>query len=131
MLAVAVSACNVTQTQIEMPVSPAGVSSNGQPFTATQIDDAIRIAVKELGWTFISVDPGLVVARVDSGGHYAVVDIHHDDKGWSIRHRDSDEGLHFEDREGGAIIHRRYNMWVRRLDDRIRSSLGKTRDPAI
>jgi hypothetical protein len=124
-LALAGSACSPTLAPLYAPVETAGVSSSGQPYTAAQIDAAAVAGAQAKGWTIISHAPGLTVAEVSSSGHTARVRILTTDAGWRVVHEQSSPGLkHDTDDRHGEVIHRRYNHWVRLLDDSIRQQLA-------
>ncbi|HEX6242840.1 MAG TPA: hypothetical protein VFZ61_18130, partial [Polyangiales bacterium] len=76
------------------------------------------------GWTIVHRGPGLVIADITANGHGARVRILSDATGWRIEHEQSSPGLKFSnDPERGPTIHRRYNQWVKALDESIRRSL--------
>ncbi|HEX5655569.1 MAG TPA: hypothetical protein VFX59_00170 [Polyangiales bacterium] len=124
-LLLALGACSPTLAPVYSPAQTAGVSAAGTPYTAAQIDAAAIAGAQAKGWTVISHAPGLTVAEVASGGHQARVRILTNDSGWRIVHEQSSPGLKFAtDERHGEIIHRRYNHWVRLLDDAIRQHLA-------
>jgi hypothetical protein len=125
LLALAGSACSPTLAPVYSPAETAGVSAAGVPYTSAQIDQAVVAGAQAKGWTIISHAPGLTVAEVSSGGHTARVRILTADNGWRIVHEQSSPSLHFRnDERHGEVIHRRYNHWVRLLDEAIRQQLG-------
>ncbi len=125
LLALAGSACSPTLAQVYSPVETAGVNAAGVPYTAAEIDKAAVAGAQAKGWTVLSHGPGLTVAEVASGGHQARVRIVTSDRGWQIVHEQSSPGLKFHnDERHGDVIHRRYNHWVRLLDEAIRQQLA-------
>ncbi len=77
------------------------------------------------GWNIVSEEPGVITARIDSRGHYAVVRITYHAGGWAIDRVESSPGLAYEDHPGyGPIIHKTYNRWIKNLDVAIRNALG-------
>jgi hypothetical protein len=125
LLTLAGSACSPTLAPVYSPAQTAGVNAAGVPYTAAEIDQAAIAGAQAKGWTILSHAPGLTVAEVSAGGHSARVRIATSQGGWRIEHDQSSPGLHFggDDRHG-AVIHRRYNHWVRLLDESIRQQLA-------
>ena len=75
-------------------------------------------------WTIVEDVPGAIVAYVTSGGHSATVRIEYGPQGWVILHVQSSPELKFDpDYRGRAVIHRRYNHWVDRLNRHIDRAL--------
>ena len=125
LLALAGSACSPTLAPLYAPAETAGVSPSGTPYNAAQIDAAAVGGAQAKGWTVISHAPGLTVAEVSSGGHTARVRILTNASGWRVVHEQSSPGLKYgTDERHGEVIHRRYNHWVRLLDDAIRQQLS-------
>lgn len=117
-------ACSPGMAPVFSPVTAAGVSPNGAPYTLEQVEMAVVQGATAKGWTVAHRAPGLVVADVTSGGHGARVQILVNEGGWRIVHEQSSPGLKFrKDDRHGEIIHRRYNHWVRLLDEAIRQAL--------
>lgn len=86
--------------------------------TSSQASDmraAILNGISTKGWKKIQDEPGRIAARIDYGQHWAEVDIPYDADGYSIEHRATSPGLKYD----GATVHRRYNHWVRLLDQAI------------
>jgi hypothetical protein len=133
LFALASSACSPTLAPLYAPAQTAGVSSSGAPYTAAQIDAAAIAGAQSKGWTVISHAPGLTVAEVSSGGHTARVRILTNETGWRVVHEQSSPGLKYGTEERhGEVIHRRYNHWVRLLDDAIRQQLSQqSAGPAV
>ncbi len=124
-----VAACHPKQTPINNPTSAIGLSPQGTPYPVDEVATAVRKGAIAKRWVVLSEEPGVAVARVDSGGHFAVVEIRYNAGGWSIGHRDTSPSLRYEVTEKhGPIVHRRYNSWVSGLDASIRKSLTQ---PAV
>jgi hypothetical protein len=118
------TACHVTQAPIESPRTEVGLSSQGQPHRMEEIADAVRRGLLKKGWNILQDVPGVIDARVETGGHHATVRITYTTGGWLIEHVDSSPGLRYEQhRHHGPIIHHRYNSWARKLDAAIRDAL--------
>ena len=90
---------------------------------ATSAQEAILAAMYARGWHLVDDAPGVVLATVSSMGHRATVRIGYQAGSYSILYEDSSHGLKY--RAHSQLIHRRYNHWVRRLDDAIRLELGR------
>lgn len=117
-------ACSPGMAPVYSPVTASGISPSGQPYTLEQVEMAVVQGAAAKGWTVVHRAPGLVVADVSSGGHGARVQILINEGGWRIVHEQSSPGLkHRADDRHGEIIHRRYNHWVRLLDESIRQAL--------
>lgn len=117
-------ACGHGLPPLYVPTSPAGVSTAGVPFSAQQVEEATAQGAIFRGWAIIHRAPGLVIADMNSGGQGARVRILSDASGWRIEHEQSSPGLRWtQDPERGQVIHKRYNQWVKSLDDSIRRAL--------
>jgi hypothetical protein len=117
-------ACSPGLAPVYSPVTAAGLSPNGAPYTQQQVEAAVVQGSLAKGWTVVHHEPGTIVADVSSGGHGARVRILVNGGGWRIVHEQSSPGLKFRhDDRHGEIIHRRYNHWVRLLDESIRHAL--------
>ncbi len=81
---------------------------------------AVLAGLEYKGYQVLEMDEGEIVARVDWGGHWAVVQVNYGATYWQIEHVQSSRGLrHRRAFDGGEIIHRRYNFWVHLLDEAI------------
>jgi hypothetical protein len=117
-------ACAPNLAPVYSPASPAGVSMNGAPYTPEQIENAVVLGATSNGWVVVQRAPGFVIADINSGGHGARVRVLVDQTGWRVVHESSSPSLKFsQDPTHGEVIHRRYNHWVRRLDESIRQAL--------
>ena len=88
--------------------------------TLESVGEVIRAAVQARGWTIREDQPGRIVAStVAHGGHTAAIQIDYDTYRYSITHLESSDGLLYD----GSNIHRRYNHWVRLLDEMIQYEL--------
>jgi len=117
-------ACGPKLTPLLIPVSAAGISSNGVPFLPQQVEEATYQCALARGWQVVHRAPGLVIADITVKGHGARVRIYSDASGWRIEHEQSSPGLNWTaDPERGQLIHRNYNKWVKQLDDSIRRAL--------
>jgi hypothetical protein len=76
---------------------------------------AILAGLATKGWRVAREGPGVIEATVRAGGHTATVAIRYGGNQYSIQYVSSSEGLKYD----GETIHRRYNHWVRLLDDAI------------
>lgn len=117
-------ACSPGMAPVYSPVTAAGLSPTGLPYTLEQVEMAVVQGAAAKGWTVVHRAPGLVVADISSGGHGARAQILVNEGGWRIVHEQSSPGLKFrQDDSHGEVIHRRYNHWVRLLDESIRQAL--------
>jgi len=84
-----------------------------------EIGNAIVRAGVSLNMQMLKVEPGLITATYTPRGPSATMEIRYDTKQYSITYKDS-RGLRYD----GAEIHKKYNIWVRNLDSRIRAQLS-------
>lgn len=117
-------ACGGRLPPLYVPTSPAGISAAGVPFTAQQVEEATVQGAIAHGWKVVHRAPGLVIADIAVGGHGARVRILSDATGWRIEHEQSSPSMRWSVHpRHGQVIHRRYNQWVKILDDSIRRAL--------
>ena len=86
----------------------------GPASTREDIDEAIWRAGRKLDWSIVVLGPGRLQGTLHHRRHVAVVSILHDGEVFSICFAGSENLLHEDDR-----IHRRYNLWVARLAEKI------------
>jgi len=86
---------------------------------ASTMYEVVRWALDAKGWRVEDERPGALLATVTAGGHWGTVEIVYDDLGYAIRHVRSSPGLKFD----GVYIHKRFNLWVDRLDNAIQNRL--------
>lgn len=123
-LATTLSACSPHLAPILAPQSPAGLDAAGQAPSAREVGDAVRAGLIKKRWVITATTDQHVDAQVSAGGHTATVRVAYNAGGWSISHIQSSPGLKYgQHRRHGAIIHRRYNNWIRQLDHAIRAQL--------
>jgi hypothetical protein len=117
-------ACAPNLAPVYSPSSPAGLGLNGAPYSAEQVENAVVMGATAKGWVVVQRTPGTVIADINSGGHGARVRILVTEGGWRIVHESSSPSLKYgQDATHGEVIHRRYNHWVRLLDESIRQAL--------
>ena len=92
---------------------PAGLS-------AEQVHQAILSAAPRRGWLLSRDEPGHVVAKLDTRGHTATVDIQYTSTHYSITYRES-TNLKYD----GTKIHKNYNGWVANLNKDIQVELHR------
>jgi hypothetical protein len=117
-------ACAPNLAPVYSPSSPAGLSISGTPYTAEQVENAVVQGATSRGWVIVQRTPGTVIADINSGGHGARVRVLVTEGGWRIVHESSSPSLKYgQDARHGEVIHRRYNHWVRLLDESVRQAL--------
>lgn len=117
-------ACAPNLAPVYSPASPAGLSLSGTPYSAEQVENAVVQAATAKGWVVVQRTPGTLIADINSGGHGARVRVLVNEGGWRIVHESSSPSLKYgQDPRHGEVIHRRYNHWVRLLDESIRQAL--------
>lgn len=82
------------------------------------IESAITQGAHSLGWKTHKVRTGLIVATINSRGHYAAVNIKYNRNNYCITYKSS-RNLNYN----GALIHKHYNSWIKNLNDRIQRYL--------
>jgi hypothetical protein len=87
--------------------------------TLQQVGQAIYRAGNGLGWRMETVAPGTLTGTLSMRSHVAVVTITHDTTTYRINYKDSTNLLY-----EGDQIHKRYNTWVRNLDQAIRREIA-------
>ncbi len=123
--------CAPSLAPIYRPQTNAGITPEGQPYSVEQVEQAILRGAALKKWFIVQRGPGFIVAETSGGGHSAQVRIVYSNAGWQILHVQSTPGLkHGSDQRHGEIIHRRYNHWVKLLDDAIRSEMRAMHYPA-
>lgn len=86
--------------------------------TVKHVERAIVQGAHSLKWKTHKVRRGLIIATINSSGHYAAVNIKYNKKGYSITYKDSKKLMY-----NGTLIHKHYNSWVKNLNDRIQRYL--------
>ena len=130
LLVASMMACTATLAPIYEPESPAGIQPNSDPYTADEVRRAIIAGMSSRGWTAVRPEARAVTGYISVQAHHATVDVQYSAQGWKIVHVSSSEGLRHGDHwRHGEIIHRRYNHWVRLLDDEIRDALPAAAAP--
>lgn len=89
-------------------------TKSGDHLTTSDVADAIRSGCMDKGWRPEKVAPGHMVATLLHGDIMAKVDIYYDNNSYSIKYKDSRNLRH-----SGNVIHKRYNGWIRYLDQSI------------
>jgi hypothetical protein len=117
--------CSPTIAPIYSPVEIAGIRHDGASFTVQQMESAIMLGAQQKGWAVINKVPGTVIAEIHVQDHYVRVRITYNATSWQVVHEESSPSLQFQtDATNGTIIHRRYNHWVRLLNESIHKALG-------
>jgi hypothetical protein len=93
---------------------------NGRALAEDEVRQILVRAATLRHWTVEREEPRVIFARIVSGPHEAVVRLDYNSAGYSISYVDSSPGLRYD----GVTIHRRYNHWVRLLDDSIQKEFG-------
>jgi hypothetical protein len=93
---------------------------NGRALGEDEVRQILVRAATLRKWTVEREEPRVIFARIVYGAHEAVVRLDYNSAGYSISYVDSSPGLRYD----GVTIHRRYNQWVRLLDDSIQKEFG-------
>ena len=93
-------------------------TASGNKVKTKQVKKAILLAGTEKGWQMKDVKPGLIQAEIMVSNLMAKIDIKYTATTFSITYKDS-SNLRYD----GTVIHKRYNHWIRLLNDKIRSKL--------
>jgi hypothetical protein len=105
----------LTPTHVPVVAPPPGVDGTARVHTA------ILRALASRGWIVAQDAPGLVTARIDRDGYFAVVDIPYTAADYSITHKDSAPAFKFD----GQRVHKHYNHWINNLVSTINAELLK------
>lgn len=114
----ALAACN-TRPMVNVQNEPVPTAVAGAPMTLAAVEQAIRAGAQRAGWVTQVIKPGLIEASVTARSHKVVVSIPFNQQSYSIDYKDS-ENMKAE----GDEIHKKYNAWVLRLSQSIRSELN-------
>lgn len=87
----------------------------GGPLADAEVREVLVRGVTTKRWTVTEEQPGALFAEIREKGHYAKVRIDYNAAGYAISYVDSSPSFHYD----GVNIHRRYNHWVRMLNDSI------------
>ena len=114
--ALAFSGCSSVTLLIEPTQTVAGMPAPNA-YEGDPVRTAILAGLARKRWNVVQERHGVIVARVDSRGHYAVVAVAYASAGWTISHVESSPGLQFRvDDRGRQLVHGTYNNWVQILD---------------
>lgn len=113
-----VSGCGANLAPVNN-ITNAPVSAAMRDRSIERVRAAIVKGLAMKGWIVEEERPGVVIGTVQSGGHSATVQINYNQQAYSIMHRASSPGLQFD----GVNIHRRYNHWIRLLNESIQRSM--------
>lgn len=116
--------CSPVLAPVYSPNTHAGISPSGHAYPPEAVEQAILRAMATKGWRPLERGAGFVRGEVSAGGHQAVVRVVFNAGGWRIDYESSSPGLKYgQDSRHGEIIHRRYNHWIRLLDEAISREL--------
>jgi len=90
-----------------------------RPVSLDDVGNAIVRAGTSLNMQMLKVGPGLITATYTPRGPSATMEIKYDTKEYSITYKDS-QGMRYD----GSQVHKKYNIWVHNLDNRIRAQLS-------
>lgn len=108
--------CNTAPVH-EVIAQPIPVAS-GKPVSLSDVERAITKGAIRAGWQVTPEAPGRLSARIDRGSYNATVGLEFDTKVYSMKLRDTTM------RSDGTMVHKRYNIWARNLDQSIRAELS-------
>lgn len=113
--------CRPNLSPVYEPEGSVVATASGLSPTADGVRGAILRAMTTKHWTVVGSEPGVILAHVNSGGHFATVRIEYDAEGYVILHEETSPGLKFD----GDAIHRRYNHWIKGLNVQIQVELTR------
>lgn len=111
--------CGNTAPLLNFENSPV-VTVSGKQAKLDDVKKRIIAAGISKGWQMQPVTDGHIVGTLFLGGHMAKVDVKYTADTYSVTYKDS-SNLNYD----GANIHKRYNHWVRLLNDQIRVQLSQ------
>jgi hypothetical protein len=117
-LSFGVAGCTKTGPVLDITNAPVYRGGSGT-VTLEQVRDKIAAGVQAKRWGIEDESRGWMLCRVDAGGHWARVRITYDTTQYTIVHFESSPGLKWN----GTRIHKRYNNWIKLLDQSIRKQL--------
>ncbi len=109
--------CGTTAPILNFTGTPVTTASGNKTKTK-QVKKAIILAGTAKGWQMKDVKPGFIQATIFKSNLMAKIDIKYNANSYSITYNDSSNM-----RYNGSVIHKRYNHWIRLLNDRIRNEL--------
>lgn len=98
------------------------VTFDGQPLTLDAMRKAILYGGLTRRWTAVGEQPGVLSLQASNGGHVVVVEVTYDARTYDIRYRSSVE-MEYQNVDGKATIHPKYNQWVNDLSTAIRAAV--------
>ena len=110
--------CGNTAPVMNIDGSPVVTVSGSKP-ALDKVKKAIITAGTMKGWQMQPVKDGQILGSIFIGGHMAKIDINYTPETYSITYKDS-SNLKYD----GTNIHKRYNHWIRLLNDQIRMQLS-------
>jgi len=96
------------------------VTISGKQAKLDEVKKAILLAGTAKGWQMQPVANGHIVGTLFLSGLMAKVDIKYTAETYSVTYKDSSNM-----RYDGENIHKRYNHWIRLLNDQIRMQLSR------
>ncbi len=114
---VGLGGCRTAAIQ-DVTKAPLGVAP-GKRVSLPQVAKAIHAAGSDLGWVIEDVRPGEMLGTLNLRKHVAVVTIEYTTSTFDIRYKSS-KNL----QQQGTEIHRKYNLWVHNLAQRIQQHMG-------
>jgi hypothetical protein len=113
------TACSKTRPVMNVEDHPLPPGAETLPLD--QIGRSIAYGGEQAHWQIEPVAPGRMSGKFDDGKHEAVINITYDQRAYSISLVNS-TNLHQE----GDEIHKRYDKWIRRLEQDIDRALERT-----
>jgi hypothetical protein len=120
LLAVLVTAAACSKMRPVLNVEGHPLPPGAESLSLDQIGRTIADGAAQAHWHIEQVVPGRMTGSFDDGKHGATVDITYDQTAYSIALVNS-TNLHQE----GDEIHKRYDQWIRRLENDIDRSLER------
>jgi len=116
------SGCGRTAPLVNVVDAPTDASASTNLDAVT---NAIMTAGNERGWQKTLVEPGLIRAKIITGGgkHVVRVDIAYTVEDFSITYADS-LNMNYELKDSEPRIHPKYNSWVQNLKGDIQRSIA-------
>jgi hypothetical protein len=113
-LVIAVAVLLLAGCRTAVPYNVQNAPGTSKAVSMADVEAAIRRAGHSLGWQIVPQGPGRAEGTLVLRDHRAVVNITYDARNYSITYKDSKNLLH-----SGDDIHRRYNGWVKHLEDAV------------
>ncbi len=100
-------------------IKEAPITTQDKNYTLSDVEKSIIKAGISLGWQMQKTKSGHIVGTLNVRKHMAKVDVTYNRQSYDIQYKNS-----YNLKHDGTNIHRKYNQWIRNLNQRIQSELS-------